>query len=209
MAVTSKKFYFLFVVLLTIVITIIAIIYVKKNDKFYYQLQVEKNYGDEINKAAEAFDIDRNYLKALCLLESSGELPAGKRFEKKVYNDLKQLRARKIKKYSGLTPAMIKNASDEALKNLATSWGPFQLMGYQCLLVGVKVQDIRGDSTVYFSVKWIKQTYGDYLAKRRYADAFHIHNTGIPVPKNGKYRTYHPEYVPRGLKLMQLFRDNF
>jgi hypothetical protein len=98
MAVTSKKFYFLFVLMLTIVITIIGIIYVKKNDKFYYQLQVEKNYGDEINKAAIAFDIDPNYLKALCLLESSGELPAGKRFEKKVYNDLKQLRARKIKK---------------------------------------------------------------------------------------------------------------
>jgi hypothetical protein len=80
-------------------------------------------------------------------------------------------------------------------------------MGYQCLLVGVKVQDIRGDSTVYFSVKWIKQTYGDYLAKGRYADAFHIHNRGIPVPKNGKYLTHHPEYVPRGLNLMQSFRD--
>lgn len=209
MAVTSKKIYFLFVVMLTIVITIIGIIYFWENDKFYYQRQVEENYGDEINKAAIAFDIDPNYLKALCLLESSGELPAGKRFEKKVYENLKQLRAKKINKYSGLTSAMIKNASDEALKNLATSWGPFQLMGYQCLLVGVKVQDIRGDSTVYFSVKWIKQTYGDYLVKGRYADAFHIHNRGIPVPKNGKYLTYHSEYVPRGLKLMQSFRDNF
>jgi hypothetical protein len=143
--VLSKKTFF------TIVITIIGIIYFKKNDKFYYQLQVEKNYGYEINKAAIAFDIDPNYLKALCLLESSGELPAGKRFEKKVYNDLKQLRARKIKKYSGLTPDMIKNASDEALKNALAA---FYLKS----------------GTADNSVEFFHKSFGEFLCAERMAE---------------------------------------
>ena len=43
---------------------------------------------------------------------------------------------------------MIHDASDDALKNLATSWGPFQLMGYQVIPLDLNIADIRGDEAV-------------------------------------------------------------
>jgi hypothetical protein len=202
---TKNKRYRISFFLITIFCIITLLLVFKNYNLFDSKVLVEFNYGKEIEESADAFNIEPSYLKALCFLESSGKKPAGKRFEKKVFEELKKLRASNRGFYNGLSSSMIKNASDDALKNLATSWGPFQLMGYQCLLIGVKVQDIRGDSTVYYSVKWIKQTYGDYLNKGKYADAFHIHNRGIPVPSNGQFRTYNKKYVPNGLSLMKYF----
>jgi hypothetical protein len=81
-------------------------------------------------------------------------------------------------------------------------------MGYKCLHLGIKIKDLRGNSSLFFGVKWIADTYGDYVRKGKYADAFHIHNTGRPVPKNGKYITYDPKYVPNGLKHMEYFKEH-
>ena len=62
----------------------------------------------------------------------------------------------------------IKNINEAGLKNLSTSWGPFQLMGYKCIILGIYVKDIRGDNSVYWGVKWINKTYGKYLKKGRF-----------------------------------------
>lgn len=202
---TKYKRYRLSFILISIFCVITLLLVFKSYNLYGSKFLVEFNYGKEIEESADVFNIEPSYLKALCFLESSGKKPAGKRFEKKVLEELKKLRAGNRVFYNGLSSSMIKNASDDALKNLATSWGPFQLMGYQCLLIGVQVQDIRGDSTVYYSIKWIKQTYGDYLSKGQYADAFHIHNTGRPVPQNGKFKTHDSTYIPRGLSLMKYF----
>ena len=102
---------------------------------------------------------------------------------------------------------MLKDASDDALRNLATSWGPFQLMGYKCFELGIKVSDIRGESSIDWSVKWISDSYGNYLKNERYADAFHIHNTGRPIPKSGRHLTYNKDYVEKGLDYMNYFND--
>jgi len=169
--------------------------------------QTQKNYGNEIDKLAKEFKLPSEYLKALIILEVGGRKPAPTRYEKGVYSKLKKLKKGEIKRYELLKKKTIADASDDALRNLATSWGAFQIMGYKCVQLGVKVADIRGEKSLYWGVKWINDEYGNYLRKAKYKDAFHLHNTGQKYPKNGKPRTYHANYVPNGLKYIEMFKQ--
>lgn len=163
------------------------------------------NYGHTIDSAAELYGISSSYLKALCMLECSGRKMFVQRFEPHVYKRLKKVKFGELSNYEHVTKDMLEDANDEALKNLASSWGPFQLMGYKCLLLGIKVRDIRGDDAVVYGAKWIQMTYGEYLKAKQFKHAFHIHNTGKPFPINGRSLTYDKDYISRGLKYMEYF----
>jgi len=191
-------------------------VYIYKHQKKTYRNAIEAvnpggkeavilHYGDSINKAAITFNLSAPYLKALCMLECSGRKIVPPRFEAHVYKKLKQVKEGKLSQYEHVTPAMLYDATDDALKNLASSWGPFQLMGYKCLLLNIKIADIRGEHAIYWGAKWINETYGNKIRQGKYKDAFHLHNTGKPYPKMGKPRTYHPDYVPNGLAFMEYY----
>ena len=165
----------------------------------------EEHYAVDVLSAARKYDLDYSYLMALLMLECSGKKPAGARFEPHVYKGLQQVRDGKRRSYENVTPAHLADASDDALRNLATSWGPFQLMGYKCILLDVNIRDIRGPNGVEYGADWINQTYGNSLRAGRFKDCFHMHNTGSPYPKTGLPRTHDPQYVPRGLAMMNQF----
>jgi hypothetical protein len=164
-----------------------------------------RNYGAEVDRYAAQLDLPNSYCKALINLESSGRKVFKPRFEKKVFRQLMLVRDGTISNYGSITQKEIGNASDEALKNLATSWGPFQLMGYLVINMDIRVQDIRGENAVYWGMRWIKKRYGNYLEENRFSDAFHIHNTGKPLPKSKISYTTDPNYVKKGLLYMQWF----
>lgn len=165
----------------------------------------EYNYGDEVREVAQELELPYNYLMALIVLESSGRKPAGKRFEKHVYRRLTALRDGRRNKFEDIKQEDIHDATDEALKNLATSWGPFQLMGYKCLGLGVEVKDIRDKNSLLLGGKWIKKEYGHLLQAKRFKDAFHYHNTGRTIPLTGVPRTHDPQYIYKGEKYMKFF----
>lgn len=167
---------------------------------------VLKHYGGQIDSAAAVFNIPPAYLKALCMLECSGRQVFEPRFEPHVFRKLKQVKFGNLSNYEHVDASMLADANDDALRNLASSWGPFQLMGYKCLLLGIKVRDIRGEQAVFYGTQWIDMTYGKYLRAGRFRDAFHIHNTGMPFPASGKARTHDPLYCKRGLDYMATFR---
>lgn len=167
--------------------------------------RVIENYGRQIDSCAYLIGIPPEYVKALTCLECSGRTDMPKRFEKHVYKRLKDVRDGKKATYEGVTTTMIQDANDEALKNLATSWGPFQIMGYKCLHLNINVADLRGNDAVYWGIKWIKGEYGHLLKDKRYKDAFHYHNAGCVYPSNGKPKTYDKNYVPNGLEFMKWF----
>ncbi|MBC7425031.1 MAG: hypothetical protein H7321_00745 [Bacteroidia bacterium] len=169
---------------------------------------VEKNYGHQIDSCAALFEISPAYLKALAMLECGGRKIFEHRFEPHVYEKLKKVKSGQLDNYENVTTAMLADASDDALKNLASSWGPFQLMGYKCTLLNINVKDIRGEDAVYWGTKWISLSYGNYLKKKEYRHAFHIHNAGSPFPLIGKARTHAPDYVPRGIKYMAYYGEN-
>ena len=165
----------------------------------------ETHYSQEVQRAAEKYDLDYGYLMALLMLECSGKKPTGARFEPHVFNRLKQVRDGKRTNYENVTASHLADASDDALRNLATSWGPFQLMGYKCILLDVNIRDIRGPNGVEHGADWINQTYGSAMRQGRYRDCFHMHNTGQPYPRTGLPRTHDPQYVPRGMSMMKQF----
>lgn len=175
---------YIYILFILLIITIASTKFIGSNEL----VRTEKNYGVEVTKYAEIYDLPAPYLKALIVLESSGKKPANSRFEKRVYSKLKS-------KYKNLL-------SDAAIKNLSTSWGPFQLMGYQVNKLGIKINDIRGENSVKWGIKWINDTYGNYLREGKYEKAFRIHNTGKP---NG--RTFDPNYVNKGLHHIKYFEN--
>ena len=140
-----------------------------------------QNYGAEAQAAAQRFDLPADYLLALITLECSGRIPAGARFEPGVYNRLLAVRSGDRRKYEQVKTSHLADASDAAVTNLATSWGPFQLMGYKCIDMEVNISDIRGDSAVWYGARWIAEEYGKHLRKGHFQDAFHIHNTGRKI----------------------------
>lgn len=166
----------------------------------------EINYGRDVELIAAKYDLPSSYLKALIVLECSGIKPVKPRLEKHVYKRLKKVRENKGRSLEVVTHDLINDASDEALKNLARSWGPFQLMGYKCLQLNVQVNDIRGEDALDWGAKWIKMEYGDLLKRGKFRDAFHYHNTGRNFPSNGVPTTHDPNYVAHGLDYMEYFK---
>jgi hypothetical protein len=166
----------------------------------------ELNYKDEIEELSKEFDVPYSYLMALIVLECGGNKPAGHRFEKGVFRQLKSVRDGTRHKFENIRQKHLAELDDEGLKNLATSWGPFQLMGYKVIGLGVNIRDIREEEdAAYYGVKWIKNEYRRFLKKKKWKDAFHYHNTGHRFPLNGKSRTHDPYYVSDGIKYMKYF----
>ena len=118
------------------------------------------------------------------------------RFEHHVCKRLKQVKEGRRSRYEHVRKKHLADATSEAIENLATSWGPFQI---------IRVKDLRGDSSLYWVVKWIAREYGNYIRQGKYKDAFHFHNAGTPFPRNGKPRTYDTKYVERGMGFIEYF----
>jgi hypothetical protein len=167
----------------------------------------EMNYGKEVKLLATQYELPYEYLMALIVLECGGEKPAGNRYESHIFKKLAKLKDQRIKKLEDLRPHHVQNCDDDALRNLATSWGPFQLMGYKVIGMGLNVSDIRHETTAAETgVRWIKKEYHHFLKKKKYRDAFHYHNTGQRFPVSGKSKTHDPYYVSNGLKYMEWFK---
>jgi hypothetical protein len=165
-----------------------------------------ENYKDSVLKVANKFDISASYLLALIALECSGRTDIPARFEPHVYRRLQELQSGSRKQMERVKTETISDASPEALKNMASSWGPFQIMGYKCVeLDGTNVIDLRSERAIHFGGVWINKNYGELLREQRFKDAFHFHNTGKLYPRIGPPRTFHPEYVANGLKYQKYF----
>jgi hypothetical protein len=166
--------------------------------------KVEKNYGDEIEQYAVDFNLPPEYLKALAVLECSGEKNIKPRFEESVYKKLKKVKKNQLKKYEDITPEILKNTPDSILSDMSRSWGPFQLMGYKCVKIGIDISELKKNS-VKWGIYWIDETYGDLLRAHKYKDAFHLHNSGKMYPADGNPLTFDPNYVENGLKYLKKF----
>jgi hypothetical protein len=166
----------------------------------------EQNYGEQMQEIATEMDLPYSYLMSLAVLECSGEKPAGQRFERHVFNELMKVKAGKRKKYEMATREKLEPMDEEEIRALATSWGPFQLMGYKVFELDLSIEDLSSDDDAcYHGARWIKKQYGSYLKKNKWKDAFHIHNTGKRFPLSGHPKTHDPYYVSDGIRYMKFF----
>lgn len=179
----------------------------RNNKKENAYTRTEKYYGKQVEKYSKKFVINKNYLKALIILECSGNPKPPHRFEPHVYEVLKKLQTGEINKFENITTDLVKNLPDQTIREMASSWGPFQLMGYKSVHLNTDIESLKGDDAFFYSVKWIDDTYGQTVRLKRYKDAFHLHNTGKMYPDSGPPLTYDPSYVEKGLKYMKYFSD--
>ena len=169
--------------------------------------RADENYRAEVAAEAEKLGLPTSYFLALITLECSGRKPCGSRYEPTRYEDLEAVRDGSKSRFENIRKSDVHDATDAALTNLATSWGPFQIMGYKCIGLGVNVADIRGDRSIHHGMRWVAKDYGHLLKQGRFKDAFHVHNAGTLHPKDGQARTHDPRYVQRGLAYMEWFES--
>ena len=207
---TKNTYHFQFNTIIILICFIIVFFYIFNTNKpsiieGYEYVEVVENYGKEIDLYCSLEQLPPSYFKSLAILECSGKKDFPHRFERHVYKKLKEVKRGERKEYENITQNMLKNITNEGLKNLATSWGPFQIMGYKCLEMHIKIEDLRGNDAVFWGVKWVNNTYGNYLRQGKFKDAFHIHNTGKRYPLDNKPFTHDPNYVENGIKYMAHF----
>ena len=94
---------------------------------------------------------------------------------------------------------------DEVLRELATSWGFTQIMGYHVLGRGRSVRDLVDPGRHYgLAVELLAEFARDYHLDlgREFEPMFRCWNTGQP---HGK--TYDPAYVENGMRRMDLYAE--
>lgn len=168
-------------------------------------LLIQQRYGDEVDRLCAQRDLPPEFFKALIFLESSGVANPPPRFEPGVYQELLSVQAGTRGPYELVEKTTLDGTPDEAVRNLATSWGPLQIMGYHCVEIGVNVHQLRDADALGWGITWSDQTYGKLLRDGRYRDAFHMHNAGSLYPDSGPPRTHDPRYVGRGERYRRAF----
>jgi len=94
---------------------------------------------------------------------------------------------------------------DEALRELATSWGFTQIMGYHMAARGGTVRDLLDPE---FHYRVALEQLAEFADENQldlaheFEEMFRCWNTGLPYGK-----TYDPNYVPNGIRRMALYRE--
>lgn len=168
--------------------------------------RVERNYGKAIEEVCQEEGVSANYFKALAILEVSARATPPSRTEGIIWKRFQEVRSGAREKYSFFTTEDLKSRSDTDLKFMATSWGPFQIMGFHAIREGFPLKNLRNEHAVRTGIRWCIGNYGEYLRREDFRNAFHIHNTGKPLPKIGRPLTTDPDYVQKGVAYMKMLR---
>lgn len=173
-----------------------------RNTEDALMLHLYHSLHPEIQRAAKGTDISPEYMAALISIESSPPgNRASERFEPNVYQHLLKLK-KDGTSWGGLSRSAVSNYSDKQLKELATSFGLVQIMGYHCIQLGCEVAELRGDYQLQWAAAYMQFHYAKQARRRDWSACFRIHNTGRP---NG--RPHRSDYVERGLIRMQYYKN--
>jgi hypothetical protein len=94
---------------------------------------------------------------------------------------------------------------DEALRELAASWGYTQIMGYHLVGRAGTVRDLLEPRYHYRLALELLAEFAEHYQldlTREFAEMFRCWNTGQPYGE-----TYDPDYVAHGLRRMELYRE--
>ena len=107
--------------------------------------------------------------------------------------------------FADLHSTEIGNATDAALRELATSWGYTQIMGYHMVGRPGDVHQLLDPNFHFRTAVWLLSEFAlDFQLDtgRDFAAMFCCWNTGSP---HG--RTFDPDYAKKGLRRMQIYRQ--
>ena len=111
------------------------------------------NYSEDVKEVSTELNLPTNYLLALIALECTGRKEVPSRYESHIFNKLIKVRDGDIESFEGIVQGDIINSNDDALKNLASSWGAFSTHGLSVFASGYKD---KGTSGQQISISWGK-----------------------------------------------------
>lgn len=197
--------------------------------------RVHGRCGDAIREACKYSSVPPEFLGALVANESGADMRAA-RFEPAVYRHLKALADGKRPVYTGIRResldaeieemlhpksaafhavyltasfaddhgASLAPGPDAALRDLATSWGLTQIMGYHMVgregTVGNLLEPRFHLRVALDLLAQFSERYEVDLA-REFEEMFRCWNTGQPYGE-----TFHPDYVAKGRRRMEIYR---
>lgn len=168
-------------------------------DKIMYKIYHQ--WHPKIMDAVSGTDISAAYMAALISLESS---PPGnarsERFEQHIYERLYNLK-HQAQKFGSIKQSDLARYDDAGMRQLATSYGLTQIMGYHCIRMGCTIDELRGEDHLLWAIGYMMNHYQKAAAQKDWQAAFRIHNTGRP---DG--RPHRADYVERGLLRMEYYQ---
>jgi len=166
--------------------------------------RIHAQWGEAISAACKYSSVPPAFLAALIALESGGE-PAAKRFEKHVYNKLISVQRGYADRYGALSRRDLQPLSDDGIRNLATSWGLTQIMGYHVARRpgGIEIL-LNVETHLKFALGLLAEFAERYglNVTLEFAELFRCWNTGKPYGE-----TYDPKYVENGLRRLAIYRE--
>jgi hypothetical protein len=179
---------------------------------------IRAKYGQFIDAAVKGTPFPASLLAALVANET-GTNDAATRVEPAVLAQLAYLVTGRSARFGAILPgALVKwinppgaNRPLEAiflsLQNLATSWGPTQIMGYQAMAGEFALSELTNLRTHFFHavamLEDFKKRFNMLLPANGVAgDYFRCWNAGSPTGK-----TFDPDYAPNGLTRMLLYEQ--
>lgn len=187
---------------------------------------IKSQYGAYIAAAVAGTPFSESFVAALVANEGALN-PAATRLEPKVFTDLADVITGKKGNYGSIRvddlmamaypmrqvssdadpqPAWGLATALTALRNLASSWGPTQIMGYQALAGKYSLGDLADPKkhfphTVEMLVDFEKR-FGLEKADSQYALLFNCWNTGSPTGQ-----TFDPKYSNLGLARIHIYES--
>lgn len=155
----------------------------------------------KIDAACEGSFVPPPFVAGLVSVENSQLNPEAMRFEPHVFEKLKTLRAGSLASYNNIPTSKVKDASDEALRALATSYGLTQIMGWWSIHLKCTVAELRDpEKHLGWGVILLQLTALRDLETEGFERVLRIWNSGSPTGK-----THDPAYVANALKVMALY----
>ncbi len=163
--------------------------------------QIFERFGSRIHLACPNSIVPEDFLGGFIGVEAGIDhngliKESATRFEPGVYHHLLAVRDGLLSSYNKIHRGDIAGLSDDAIHNLATSWGVTQIMGWHLIhnLKG-KIADLRDpEKHLFYAVELLVLTAGPHLKTRNFGNVLRIWNSGSA---NGK--TFDPHYVENAL----------
>lgn len=170
--------------------------------------QIHSRFGGRIAAATEGTPVPPEFVAGLIGVEAGKDRQGrisetATRFEPHVFAKLQAVRDGKLKQYSRITKRNIIDASDEALKALAHSYGLTQIMGWWTIHLGGTIADLRDPQKhLSYTVKLLMLNSKGDFEREEFAGEFKQWNTGSETGK-----TYHADYVANATAVMEAYSD--
>lgn len=175
--------------------------------------KIRLNLHTQIVTATTRTIVRDDFLAGLISVENAQLNPHASRYEAHVFRQLCNVRSNARfwnRTYNGVTQKQLRGMSDDAVANLARSWGLTQVMAYHTINNlrdesgnPITVAELRGSRHLHYAVQFMSRSdvAMRQLKNHDYPGVLRIWNTGSPTGK-----THDAYYVQNALGVMKAYQ---